>query len=134
MLLLVRKTEEYERLDLRGRCRVQQLLHMFIDVPSIGGDLPRRRACQQSPVRAGMAGTQRLVVRVEEVGIRRIEHLVASQVLHQQKGLEEPCGMREMPFRGTRVRHRLNYSILVFEGGDKHVSACTDPREAREQT
>ena len=55
---------------------------------------------------------QLFVIRVEELFVARIKGAVAGNVGRENKCFEEPGGMRQMPFHGTGVRHRLQH--LVF--------------------
>ena len=56
--------------------------------------------------------TSGVVVRVEEVGVLRHLRAISLHPNLHHKCLEEPTGVREMPFRWTHVRHRLDDAIF----------------------
>jgi hypothetical protein len=78
----------------------------------IGQHLIERRARQHAALRARMALADRVVIGVEEIAVRRVEDAVAPHLRREHESLEEPRGMRQMPFRGTGIGHRLDRRIL----------------------
>src|ERR1700691_2483302 len=44
-----------------------------------------------------------------------VEHAVAWQMRHEDHGFEEPSRMRQVPFGGTGIRHRLHGGIAIRE-------------------
>jgi hypothetical protein len=71
--------------------------------------------------------TDRLVVRVEEVRERGIERCVALDVRREEERLEEPGGVRPMPFRRAHVGHGLDDLVFFGEGGGEVVAVAADP-------
>lgn len=59
-----------------------------------------------------MLGADRVVIGVEQHPILRVEHRVGRMELRQQEGLEEPGGVRKVPFDGTAIGHRLHLAIF----------------------
>src|SRR5690348_4569147 len=58
-----------------------------------------------------------LVVGIEQEIPARVKTPIAGFEMREQELLEEPGGMREMPFRGACVRHRLRDGILRRQCG-----------------
>ena len=99
------------QLDQRTRCRRQprqHLGHRRVDVGAIGADLVERRPRYHPAAVAGMAPPLRLVIAVEQERPARVMERIARHVVAQHEGLEEPGGVREMPFGGAGVGHRLD--------------------------
>src|SRR4051812_7103122 len=78
--------------------------HMLIDMRAIAVDLIHGGPGQQTPQGSREEGADRLVVRIEQISVLSMKGRIAGQLRNQQKILEEPCGMREMPLRRTAVR------------------------------
>lgn len=52
----------------------------------------------------------------------RIEWFVAGQIWQQNESFEKPGCMRQMPFRGAGIGHRLEHLILGRQPGrDSHA-------------
>ena len=88
---------------------VSQLLSRVV---LVGGDLVDPGTGQQSTLRAGMTGTDRLVVRVEQIPEPRVERSIAGEMGGQDKGLEKPAGVGPVPLGRAGVGHRLDRLIL----------------------
>src|ERR1700674_2693543 len=75
------------------------------------------------PARAAKGMSAELfVIRIKKILIADIEGPIARDLRLDDESLEEPCGMREVPFGGTHIRHGLQH--LVFRGerfGDPHA-------------
>ena len=115
MLLLVVQAE-LDELDLRVAGVVDEPMHGVVDVPPVARDLGHRWTRQETALRSRMARADRLVIRVEEVRVRRIEHLVISERRRQEKRLEEPGGVCPVPLRRAHVGHRLDDLVLGGQG------------------
>ena len=94
------------------RIMKEQRLHARVDLPAPGMHLGQGRARQQAPLRARMLRPHALVVAVEEHAERGIEGLEAGLEALEQEGLEEPGGMRQVPFGRAGLGHRLQLAIL----------------------
>src|SRR5271166_1409031 len=57
----------------------------------------------------------RVVIRIEEIAERTVERFIPRQVFGKKKCLEEPGGVRQMPLRRTRIRHRLQAVVLYAQ-------------------
>ena len=97
---------------LFGGERRQHRVQLRVDVRAILAHARQRRTREQAAPIARVARSDRLVIRVEKEREVRIEHAVARYAA-QHELLEEPAGVRQMPFDRTRIRHRLQCAILV---------------------
>ena len=70
-------------------------------------------------LRARLPRADALIIGVEAIFEALVEHAIAGEEALQQEGLEEPGGMREMPFGRARVVHGLHDLILVAQGRGK---------------
>src|SRR5262245_45326822 len=82
---------------------------------AIGAHLRRRGACQEATLAARLPRTDALVIGVEAIFEPLVEQAIAGQERREQEGLEEPRGMREVPFRGARIVVRLDDLVLVAQ-------------------
>ena len=111
MLLFVIQAHFHQRQQFRQSVRVgglEKFHHGGIDVAAIGGDFVGARAGQMAALVAGVTRSGADVIGVEQIGIVRVEGLVAPAVLAEQELFEEPGGMGAVPFRRARIRHRLD--------------------------
>ena len=83
-----------------------------VDMGTIGEDALGGRARQKSALGARMARTQTLVIGVEAIIEALVEEAIAVEVRLQHEILEEPCDVREVPFGGARIVHRLDHHVL----------------------
>jgi hypothetical protein len=117
MLLLVLQPQRDQRLELAALARIelagQQARHARVDVGPVGAHLRHRRPRQQAALGARMLFADAVVIGVEQHPERRMERLEAGLHALQDKGLEEPRGVRQVPFDRTGVGHRLRAAILV---------------------
>ena len=97
----------------RGVRRVlQQAQQRGVDMFAVTPHLVERWPRQQSALRSRMPWAERFVIRIEEVGVVRVEWRVASRVAGEHDGLEEPGRVRDVPLGRARVRHGLQGLIL----------------------
>src|SRR5580704_9096207 len=113
MLLLMVTPKFYERADRRVQGTLNQTRQCLIDMLAIATDFLERGPRQQPALRARMAGANRFVIGVEEERIARVELYIPRVVRHQDHGLEEPGGMRQVPLCRTCIRHGLYRGIGV---------------------
>ena len=133
MLLLVLQAQFDERRGLvpyRLAGLLDQAQHRRGDMVAIGADRIDRRARQKPALRARVTRPGRLVIGIEQIGKGRIEHPVSRVERPKQKGLEEPAGMGEMPFRRADVGHRLDRLVLGRQVGGERLGFPADRREA----
>ena len=69
------------------------------------------RAGDHAPLRPRLTFADRLVVAVEQVAERLVEHLVGNRI-GQHELLEEPSGVGPVPLGRTGVGHRLHDLVL----------------------
>ena len=95
--------------------RPLDIKHGRVDMGAIVRDFPHRGTREHAASGPGMPGADRLIVGIEEVAELRVEELIAVEVRGEQKIFEEPGGVGQMPLRGTRVGHGLDYLVLRCE-------------------
>ena len=78
-------------------------MHVCVDMAAIGDDVVQPGTRDQSALRARMLVADRVVIRIEQHAKRRMEWPVPGNVRHQHEGLEEPAGVRQMPFDRARI-------------------------------
>jgi hypothetical protein len=116
VLLLVMQAERDQRLQrfvLAARC--EQRADAAVHLAPPGLHLHQRGPGQQAALRARMARADAVVVRIEEIAVGRVERGKVLLVRFEHEGLEEPGRVREMPFGGARVGHRLCAAVLGRE-------------------
>ena len=84
-----------------------------IDMGTISADIVERGPRQHPPLRAGMAIPLAVIIAVEQIMISRVENLIPRHMVAQDEGFEKPCGMRQMPFGGRRIGHRLDRGVGI---------------------
>src|SRR3546814_10349410 len=89
----------------------QRIAHRGVDMRAPFIHVAERRARQQSAPRAGMARSLALIIAVEEKGIAVVEQAIARRMVAQHEAFEKPCRVREVPFGGRGVGHRLRAGI-----------------------
>ena len=115
MLLLVVQAKLDQVADLwpdRLVRRFDQAEHGRIHMGAIGEHLRRGGAGDQTALGARVPLAHRLVIGVEQVGVPVVERRISRQRWGEQKHLEEPGRVRQMPFGGTGVGHGLDLLIL----------------------
>src|SRR5262245_35707342 len=99
----------------RGRRQVtarEDAHHRGVYVSAILPDRLERWPRQEAPRRARYPLAHGLVVRVEEESETLVERPVTSIGRGEHEGLEEPGGVRQVPFGGAGVGHGLQ--LLIF--------------------
>ena len=94
-----------------------QLFDRCVDMSAKCGDLVAVRPRNQTTLRARMPRTGRDIVGVEQIGEAFVEDAIAWEMRRKQELLEEPSGMRAVPFGRARIGHRLHDLILGGERG-----------------
>ncbi len=74
-----------------------------------------------------------VVIRVELIAPDRITGFVAGEMRLEQKGVEKPGGVGEMPFRRTGIGHALQSKILRLERSDQGFTALSHIQQGVEQ-
>ena len=123
MLLFVIASEFDQLGDGRRKIVLHERFHRAVHVMPVGGDRLERGARDHAASGTGLTSADAFVIGVEQEIELRIERAVAGQIRFENHPLEEPCRMREMPFRGARVRHRLHGRVGVGQGRAK-AGAC----------
>ena len=62
-----------------------------------------------------MPGPFGFIIAIEKIRIVRIKQAIASNMVAQQEGLEEPAGVSQMPFCRGRIIHRLRGRVGVTQ-------------------
>ena len=104
------------------RSLLDQCQHVPIDVRAVGVDFIDRRTGQCMSFEPRVIGPDGLVVRVEEVCKPRMEWLVARVEGAEQKCLEKPRNVSEMPFRRARLRDALHLVVVDSERCAKRLA------------
>jgi hypothetical protein len=96
----------------------------MVDFPPVGEDVLKRRPGHQAAAGAFYPLAERLVIAVEQRLEARIDGTIA-RLLGEDHGLEEPAGMRQVPFARAAVGHRLGRQVLGAQplGQDGHGGA-----------
>jgi hypothetical protein len=81
-------------------------------MPAIGGDFVGAGTGQMAALVTGVPRSGADIIGIEQIGVVRVEDLVALAMFAEQELLEEPGGMGAVPFRWARIRHRLDQLIL----------------------
>ena len=119
MLLLVRDAE----LDQPGAGGIgQQPRHRRVDVRAPRHDLGQSRARQHAASRAQDALALGLVIGIEQERPLLVVEPVTRQPVAQQERLEEPGGVREVPFGRRGVGHRLQRRVRFGERRDERFA------------
>ena len=120
MLLLVMQTD-FQDAQHSGKPRIvdlrQQALDRSIDMRAERADLGAAGTREQAALRTRVTRTDRDVIGIEQIAELLVEDPVIPTVRLEQKLLEEPGGVRAMPFRRARVGHGLHDLILGSERG-----------------
>ena len=126
VLLLVVHPEPQQRVEFgTGGTAGDQHRHALVDLPAPSAHVIQRRARDEAALCARMLRTNALVVAVEEHAEGRVERGEARFVAFQQKGLEEPGGVRQMPLARAGVGHRLQLAILCRQRRDQRFGPRT---------
>ena len=95
--------------------------HRGANMVAISADDIDRRARQHAALGSRMARADRLVIGIEQIGEGRVEHPVVRVEPSEDKCLEEPCRVRQMPFRRAGVGHRLDRLVLGRQIGGQRL-------------
>jgi hypothetical protein len=101
------------RVESTARLRLEQASHARIDVGTVGAHFVERRARQQAALGTRMLRADAVVIRVEQDPEGAVEGREVRLALLQDKGFEEPGGVRQVPFDGTGVGHRLGAAVFA---------------------
>jgi hypothetical protein len=119
--------------DQHAQCGVvvacQPFAHGVVDATAVVAHFVQRGAGQQAALRAGVHRPHGLVVGVEQVMPFRPRRAIG-RIAAQHELLEEPGGVRKVPFAGTGVRHRLDLHVLGAESGAQVLRMPTHVQEA----
>ena len=78
---------------------------MLIDVRSIRSDFTDGWSCQKAALGPGVAAAGGLIIGVEKVWKGIVKQLITGLVPREDKRLEKPTGVGQMPFHRACVRH-----------------------------
>ncbi len=122
VLLFVIQAEHDDVADrIRQVIPLQQVGHALVDPLAVLHHLLDCRPGQQSPLGTAVHGTDGVVVGVEQEAELVVVKSVARQRLLKHELLEEPGGVREVPFDRTRIGHRLHDVVFRRERlGEPH--------------
>src|SRR6185437_15527527 len=119
MLLLVIEAKRHQRAQLGVAIAFVQPLeqrhHRAVHVRAVLVDVRHGRSRDEAALRAAMALARLHIVRVEQVGVARIQRLIPRHVRRENEGLEEPARVRDVPLRGAHVRHGAHHVVLGDE-------------------
>jgi hypothetical protein len=130
MLLFVVQAQLDQVKKLGARIIGQQIHHRRVHSLAKGKHLLQRRAGYQSAMRARVHRPDRLIVGVEQEMPGRVTWFVRG-IAAEHEMLEEPRRVREMPFAGTGIRHRLYQEILGAQASNQGDCRPPNPIEAR---
>ena len=108
VLLFVGEPEFDQRREFLAR---EQRLHRGIDMRAPVADVRQRRARQHPARKAVDALAFGLVIGIEHEGPALVEQRISAEMVAQQESFPEPRRMRQMPFGGAGIFHRLDRRI-----------------------
>jgi len=112
----------------------EPLRHPLLHEGPVGAHLRERRPGEQAAPGALVPGPDRLVVRVEQVGVTRVEAAILRRGPGKHELLEEPGGVGEVPLDRARVRHRLNLLVLGAERSGQRGGSAAHRKKAVEES
>ena len=119
VLLFVGEPEFDQRRELLA---CEQRLHRGIDMRAPMADVRQRRA-RQHPARKAMdALAFCLVIGIEYEGPALVEQCISAEMVAQQEGFPEPRRMRQVPFGGAGIFHRLDRRIGFRQRSGKRLA------------
>src|SRR6516165_2351247 len=83
---------------------------------TIGIDLFQAWARQDMAQRSQRPVTDCVVIRIEKIAKCGMKYAIASKMFVENKRLEKPSGVRQVPLGGTGIRHGLQAMILNRQG------------------
>jgi len=110
--------------DGRERCQLsliellQQVKDMLIDIPTVLVGLFHGGPGDQTAIGSAVPFSQRVVVGIKQVRILWMKGLVTRNCWKEEKGLEKPADVGEMPLGWADIWHRLNNVIF----GEKRLT------------
>ena len=112
---------------------VHEREHRLVDMRAVAIDLLHRGAGEQPSLRARMKRAEGLVIGIEQVLEARMERKVAGRERLQQKSLEEPRDVGEVPLGRARFEHALHLVVVHRERRAKTLGLGAHLLEARHQ-
>src|SRR4029077_13996223 len=88
--------------------------------------LAQSRARDQPAQIPPMHVARSVIIGIEKVSVLWNFCAISGDEFFQDKSFEKPCGMREMPFGRTDVRHGLHDAIFGFETNTQPVGEFSD--------
>ena len=113
MLLLVTDAEFDQVQRVGQKIAQQQASHGFIHIGAIGLHFVQARTRKNVAQSSQWTVANRVVVGIEKIAERWMERTIVRHILRQKKSLEEPGGVRQVPFGGAGIRHGLQ--AVVFD-------------------
>ena len=136
VLLLMLHAELEKKRDLRParlRRAIDQGRQGCVNLRAIGQNLAHGRSSDQPPLRSRVPLADRLVIGVEEKLVIGMDRSVIWLESAQQKALEVPGGVGEMPLGGTDSRHRLYTVVFDLQRLTQRHRSVSDGVQAPEQ-
>ncbi len=118
VLLLVPAAQHHQR---RQIVLGQQRLHRRVHMRAVSEDLVERRARDHPAIEAIDPLPLGFVIGIEQERPIGVIRLVSVAVLAQEKRLEEPGRVRQMPFRRRGVFHRLQRRVGIAQRGGQRL-------------
>ncbi len=126
LLVMAAQLDQRQRRLRQVRQRVDQ---RGIDVRPVRPHFVQRRAGHHAAPVTRVAPPLRLVIAVEQERPALVVQPVARHVIAQHEGLEEPGRVREMPFGGRGVGHRLHGRVRIRQGSGQRGGQCAHGAE-----
>ena len=126
LLLVVQSQLDQESQLTVAALLIEQHQQMRIHMVTVSEYFSQRRSRQQATLGPWVHVASRVVIGVEQVMKPRMEFFVIGQVRAQDKLLEKPARMGQMPFRRADIGHALDDRVLGRQWFDQFLGLAAD--------
>ena len=130
LVLLLMVQAEFDGREQGRRGPVDDIEHAGIHGVTVVVHLVQRGTCDQAAPWPRVLPPDAVVIAVVEFTEGRVMRTKAGFGRFEHEGLEEPGDVREVPFGGARIGHRLHTSVFGRERCGERFAGRTDRAEA----